>query len=329
MPSGASPTPRHQRRQLWLPVLMVVAVVLSGCQEPTADTRASARPSPAVSRPSTTPGPAKEPAVPEEDADGSLVPEGLSTGKPAPAPVTGGRRLFGADISWPQCPKGMGIKYKETLGAPMPTKAARFVIIGLTNGPSFTPNPCLADQVAWARQRRMLAAAYAVVSWPHQGRVDDLGSRGPYDSSRLGRLGNVGYQAAAYTVRQMRRAGLPSPIVWLDVEPVGHFEWKGTVQEQAAVVSGSVRGYRDAGLRVGLYSTPAMYRAIAGGLRLGVPEWRAAGQTSMREALSRCGREWSIAGGPGVFGQWVENGRDRNVTCPGVDLELSEYFHRF
>ncbi len=319
----------HLPRQLWFPLLMVVALVLAGCQEPSGNTLATARPSASSSRTTPTPAPTTKPAPPAEDADGSLVPEGLSTGEPAGATGTGGRRIFGADISWPQCPKGMGIKYKETLGAPMPTDAARFVIIGLTNGPSFTPNPCLADQVAWARQRRMLTAAYAVVSWPHQGRVDELGSKGPHDSSRLGQLRNVGYQAAAYTVGQMRRAGLLSPIVWLDVEPVGHFEWEGTVEEQAAVVSGSVRGYRDAGLRVGLYSTPAMYRAIAGGLKLRVPEWRAAGQTSMREALSRCGRDWSIAGGPGVFGQWVEAGRDRNVTCPGADLRLADYFHQF
>ena len=100
-------------------------------------------------------------------------------------------------------------------------------------------------------------------------------------------------------------------------------------EEHAAVVQGTVRGYRDAGLQVGVYSTPAIWSRIVGGLRFGVPEWRAAGQTSMAEALSRCGRDWSIQGGRGVFGQWVEDNRDRNVTCPGVDLRLSDYFHQF
>ena len=41
----------------------------------------------------------------------------------------------GADISWPNCPKGMGIPSRRTLGLPMPKKHAQFAIIGLTNGP--------------------------------------------------------------------------------------------------------------------------------------------------------------------------------------------------
>ena len=274
-----------------------------------------------------TPRPAKPKPRTPLDADGALVPSNLGEAvkKVDRLGSTRGARLFGADLGWPQCPKGMGIKHKETLGAPMPTEAARFVIIGLTNGPSFTPNPCLRDQVAWARQRKLLTAAYAVVSWPHQKTVDAMGGAG----SRLDQLRTVGRKAAAYTITQMRGAGLNSPIVWVDVEPVNHYEWRGTTQEQAAVVEGTIAGYRDAGLRVGVYSTPAMYRAIVGDLRLGVPEWRAAGQTSMAEALSRCGDDWSIAGGPGVFGQWVEDNRDRNVTCPGVDLRLGDYFQKF
>ena len=33
-------------------------------------------------------------------------------------------------------------------------REAEFVILGLTNGPGFTANPCLAEQVAWVRERR-------------------------------------------------------------------------------------------------------------------------------------------------------------------------------
>jgi hypothetical protein len=312
--------------------LACVAMLLSGCgsaAEDKAQDKADTEATPASPAPTATKAPNAKPS-PTPEGDGVLVPKGLKTGAPADAlGSTGGRRLFGADYSWPQCPKGMGIPQKRTLGAPMPTDAARFVIIGLTNGPSFTRNPCLADQVAWAKQRKLLTAAYAVVSWPHQKTVDELGSKGPFGTSRLDQLRNVGHQAARYTIGQMRSAGLPSPIVWVDVEPVNDFAWSGTTQEQAAVVEGTVRGYTDAGLRVGIYSTPAMYEAIVGGLRFGVPEWRAAGQTSMAEALRRCGPDWSIQGGQGVFGQWVEDNRDRNVTCPGVDLRLGEYFHQF
>jgi hypothetical protein len=45
--------------------------------------------------------------------------------------------------------------------------------------------------------------------------------------------------------------------------------------------------------------------------------------------LSRCGDDWVIQGGSGVLGQWVEAGRDRNVTCPGVSADLDRWFHRY
>ena len=38
----------------------------------------------------------------------------------------------------------MGIEHKETSGQPMPTEEAEYVVIGLTNGPGFHANPCLA-----------------------------------------------------------------------------------------------------------------------------------------------------------------------------------------
>ena len=63
-----------------------------------------------------------------------------------------------------------------------------------------------------------------------------------------------------------------------------------------------------------------------GDLSLGVPEWRAAGQTSRAEAESRCGRDWVIQGGEAVLGQWVEDSRDKNVTCPGAERDLGEFF---
>jgi hypothetical protein len=65
----------------------------------------------------------------------------------------------GADISWPNCPKGEGIPTRRTRGKPLPKPSAHFVVIGLTNGPGFYPNPCIASQLQWVRaHHRMLAA---------------------------------------------------------------------------------------------------------------------------------------------------------------------------
>lgn len=239
--------------------------------------------------------------------------------------------VYGGDISWPQCPPGMGIPEKQGLGMPMPRADAEYVVLGLTNGPGFTPNPCLADQVQWAKANDVLVSVYAVSSYPSQATLQQYGADGPHDAStKLGRLRNVGYQQARYNIGTMGQVGLLSPIVWIDIEPVPNFEWSSDLRANAAVIQGVARGYVDAGFAIGVYSTPALYRGVVGDLSLGgVPEWRAAGHTSADEARSRCGPDWSIQGGPAVMGQWVEDRRDRNLTCPGIAADLGRWFHRF
>ncbi|WP_183100448.1 hypothetical protein [Nocardioides pelophilus] len=238
--------------------------------------------------------------------------------------------VLGADISWPQCPKGMGIPEKRSLGLPMPVQEAEFVVIGLTNGPGFTPNPCLADQVAWVQERELMASAYAVASYPDAATLEKYAWDGPYDGSRLvGRLRNVGYQQARFNIDSLVDSGLQTPIVWIDVEPVPLFEWSSDPVANAAVVAGAARAYTEAGYTIGVYSTPYLWEGVVGSFRLGVPEWRAAGQTSREEAFSRCGDDWSIQGGRAVLGQWVADSRDHNITCPDIALDLGRWFHRY
>jgi hypothetical protein len=238
--------------------------------------------------------------------------------------------VVGGDVSWPQCPKGLGIPEKPTLGLPMPLDSARFVILGLTNGPGFTPNPCLADQVRWVGERHLMAAAYAVSSYPDPSTVARLGGQGPFDGgTRLGALRNVGYQQAAFNLATMRRAGLQTPIVWMDVEPVPVFSWSDDTVANAAVVEGAARGYADAGYAVGAYSTQTLWRTVVGDLELGLPEWRAAGQTSRTEALRRCGADRMFQGGRAVLAQWVEAGRDHDITCPGTARMLAAWFQQY
>jgi hypothetical protein len=224
----------------------------------------------------------------------------------------------------------MGIPEKRSLGAPLPLDTAEYVILGLTNGPGFTPNPCLPDMVDWVRERGLLVAAYAVGSFPDDATIERYADLGPFDAgTRDGALANVGYQQARFNVTSMLRTGLETPVVWIDVEPVPDFEWSSDTEANAAVVRGLARGYRSAGYRIGVYSTPLLWETVVGDLSLGVPEWRAAGQTSRAEAQSRCGADWVIQGGPAVLAQWVEVGRDHNITCPGTADEMRRWFHRY
>ena len=280
----------------------------------TEEPRPSKSPKPRPSKTSRTPSPSPTIAVPD-----LLVPPSYD------------RIVTGGDISWPQCPEGMGIPEKPTLGMPMPLSSAEFVILGLTNGPGFTPNPCLGDQVQWVKTRHLMAAAYAVNSYPDDETLATYGSKGPYDgSTRLGALRNVGYQQALFNLGTMEAAGLQTPIIWLDVEPVPVFEWSTDKVANSAVVEGAARGYTDAGYQIGAYSTPVLWDTVVGDFTLGgIPEWRAAGQTSREEALARCGPDWSFQGGPGVIGQWVEFSRDLNVTCPGASRQMFRWFAQY
>jgi len=270
-------------------------------------------------------------ATPSIEGNGELVPvlpDLTQTPKPSGSVTSG--RTFGADASWPQCPKGMGIPEKRTEGKPMPTAVARFVVLGLTNGPSFVANPCLASQVQWVKDRHLMVAAYSVVSYPDRRTLRELGDQGPYPGgTRLGALRNVGYQAALFNIATMAHAGLQTPVVWIDVEPVTGFDWSPDRAANAAVVQGVARGYQEGGFRIGFYSIGSLWTRVVGPLRLGIAEWRPAGERGLREAVDRCGQEWSFQGGPGVLGQWIEDHRDRNVTCPGAVPDLSRWFHQY
>ncbi|MGH3413189.1 MAG: hypothetical protein ACRDPH_08945 [Marmoricola sp.] len=316
-------------------LLGLLVLGLCGCGP---GSRAAPDPPPSASppgpAPSATPPPVRPSASPSTNAQGNgvMVPPLPDLSRfPAREPhPPGPASRIGADVSWPQCPKGTGIAHKRGEGRPMPTPAARFVVLGLTNGPSFVPNPCLADQVRWVRARHLLAAAYAVVSYPDAHTLDELGDDGPYDGgTRTGALANTGYRAALFDVATMHRTGLRTPVVWVDVEHVPYVPWSPDTRANAAVVRGAVSGFRDAGFEVGVYSTLSLWRDIVGDLRLGLPAWRPAGHTSMREALRRCRDDWSFQGGHGVLAQWVDATGDRDIVCPGAGRDPSRWFHRY
>ena len=232
---------------------------------------------------------------------------------------TAGGLVIGRDVSWPNCPKGLGIPSRRTQGKPMPPASARFVVIGLTNGPAFHPNPCLEEQVAFARLQHLWTAAYAVVTYPTRSQLREYGSPS-----------NAGWAQATQNVAAMRATGLTSPIVWVDVEPVSPpAPWSGRVRANRAVLDGAIAAYRDAGLRVGFYSTPSMWRSIVGPVRYGFPEWRTAGLSTRRAALARC-RGPQFQGGRAVLAQWYSTREDFDLLCPGrpAGEVLAEFFTR-
>jgi len=250
--------------------------------------------------------------------------------KRAPDPEPDRRTAVGRDISWPNCPRGMGIPARRSPGNPMPPPSATFVVIGLTNGPAFHSNPCLRSQVDYARRHGMWTAAYAVATYPTRGQLRQYGGAGPRPgATRRDRLWNAGWAQARQNMTAMRAARLRSPIVWVDVEPVTPpAPWSGRLRENRAVLEGSLAAYRRAGLRVGLYSTPTMWRGIVGDVRYGLPEWRTAGLSPRRAALAACGPTRRFQSGAPVLTQWYTAREDFDMLCPGrpPGKVLREYF---
>jgi hypothetical protein len=230
-----------------------------------------------------------------------------------------GVRLTGGDISWPNCPKGMGIPSRLSEGQPLPGASASFAVIGLTNGPGFTPNPCLAAQVAWASSRGLWTSAYAMTTFPTALELAAYGVSGPWSAiDSIGQLRNAGYAQALVNVAAMSATGLHVPFVWVDVEPYAVAPWSRSIADNRDVVRGVVRGYQDSGYRVGFYSYDGGWRAVVGAWRKpAYPAWLPVGHSTngLAVASARCASA-SFSGGEVLLAQWVDASRDQDVTCP-------------
>ncbi|HSV41170.1 MAG TPA: hypothetical protein VLI04_20580 [Nocardioidaceae bacterium] len=204
----------------------------------------------------------------------------------------------------------------------MPRRTARFVVVGLTNGPAFHPNPCIDTQLEWIRDRGLGVAAYAVANYPSRDRLKEYGDAGPFDAStRLGRLSNTGYAQAEFNLATMAGVDLASPVIWVDVEPYPLFPWSSDVRANKAVVDGILSRYREAGHIVGFYSAQGLWHEVLGGTTYGLPEWRTAGTLGRTDARERCKDAYAFQGGPSVISQWYIDTHDFDITCPGTKLE--------
>ena len=238
----------------------------------------------------------------------------------------------GYDISWPNCPKGMGIPSRPTLGNPMPKATTDFVVIGLTNGPGFYPNPCLQKHVDWAKKHHVWTAPYAFMTYPTAKQLKKYGSKGPYEgTSKTTRLRNAGYAEAMFNVASMQRVGLEASFIWVDVEysrkPA---PWSSSRKHNKAALDGALRAYRDSGLTYGFYASIDPWQHLIGNARYKAPEWRTVGPAKKSTALAKC-RTKSTQGGKVVLAQWWNKKSDFDVVCPGfrTDEKMATYFHRY
>jgi hypothetical protein len=238
-----------------------------------------------------------------------------TTAASAPA-ATSRPVVHGGDVSWPNCPKGEGIPSRRSEGEPMPTAAARFVIVGVTNGPGFHANPCLGRELGWVRRHHRRLGGYALTTYPTAGQIRRYARTGPFTGrGTRAALRNAGYAEGRFNIVVMGRAHMLVPMIWVDVEPYPAAPWSASIQHNRAVVVGAMRAYRDAGFAVGLYSNPNGWPEVVGNWRLPVvPTWSTVGYRGEKKARHSCAA--GPSGGPTWIAQWWVGHRDLDLTCP-------------
>ncbi|WIB63239.1 hypothetical protein [Curtobacterium sp. MCBD17_040] len=234
---------------------------------------------------------------------------------------------LGNDVSWPQCHRAL------------PAGQA-FAVIGVNDGSGTTTNPCLAAQLAWARDSaggagQPRAALYVNTAnpgrhvpgggWPTSN-VDPEGARvtSVYGVCTPGSDGVAcsymdGWDIA---VRDVVDRGVSHPAAyrwWLDVETGATWRDPAT---NVAVLDGMTDAFAARGIAVGLYSTGYQWGIISGGTTpnsalASAPSWIATGETPLARAKEACAGPGLVDGGVAMV-QYVVGG-----VASGLDFDWS------
>ncbi len=250
----------------------------------------------------------------------------------------------GYDVSWPQCPAGVGTtipgtSYGVGLGNPMPPTTTDFMVIGLTAGLPFYRNPCLADQVRYAVGNGIPRGVYTMAAYPTPAQLSSYGAKGPRSGSTLSdQLFNTGYAMAQFDLSSLHVVGLSVPFVWIDVEtrpkaPTPPNWPTNNAANNITVLQGIAAGFRAAGIATGWYSvrtawgytdtSGTLHPGITGAWQDGGPMWRAGDYdptlSGYAAAESICNPPLasvpSLNGGPIWMGQRVSGSYDLDATC--------------
>jgi hypothetical protein len=229
-----------------------------------------------------------------------------------------------------------------------------FGVIGVNGGSSFTKNPCLAEQLGWAKSLPDPPAFYMNTGnpgpaysthWP-------IGQWGPQpcpagSPNAIGCSFDYGWNAAkdafskamdgAQALHHYDRATAHERVAnvrwWLDVEILnswqtlehGYGPKRASQARDANALLGSIRALWDSGVQhVGIYSTRYQWHVIAGPYSV-TRGWFAsnaawlAGFDDYPLAVAGCSRP-SFTGGPVLMTQYLApDGFDGNVWCdPGA-----------
>lgn len=205
-----------------------------------------------------------------------LAPLLLVSGDPGARQVAHAQTGF--SISWPQCKQGY---------PPAPFAVA---IVGVNHGRPFSQNPCLASEYAWARSGGHQPGLYLNLQFGRSA----VGPRrcGPDDTPCLAY--NYGYNAAQLSFAYAEIQGVDAASWWLDIEMAN--PWSKAPNHNVAIIQGAAEYLRGRQRKVGVYSTPRIWREVTMDWRGGLAVWLG-GADRLPAAARRCGAERSFGGG--------------------------------
>jgi hypothetical protein len=204
----------------------------------------------------------------------------------------------GYDISYPQC------------GGAYPTNVL-FGIVGVNDGIVYSANPCLASELAWAKQQSgQPAALYANTAdpgptlsthWPTGQSFPQTCDTGNLDSTACSY--DYGWNAAANSYADAVAAYTSlnqTPQLnewWLDLETAN--SWEQNTANNVSELQGEVAYLQSQAVGlIGFYASSNAWQTITGGTTTFsfLPSWRA-GIGSKAKAQSYCGTN-GVTGGP-------------------------------
>jgi len=252
-------------------------------------------------------------------------------GKPKP-PSGSTPELVGYDISYPQC------------GRRLPSDHY-FGIVGVNGGTAAIENPCLSEQLAWAKTAKDGSAQDKIqlyVNTANPGEVIDQittwptsnTAENPYEecdgTNTLACSWQYGWnrsvEAEGYFAEAAQQAGVSSILngytVWLDVETMNTWQASslGAFERNVATLEAMTEFYESKGATVGIYSTAYQWGEITGNQISadsnlnGLGNWRPSG-ASLSNAINNCSVKSLTPGGAIVLTQYVKKNLDHNHSC--------------
>jgi hypothetical protein len=180
--------------------------------------------------------------------------EGTGTGSFAGSSYPSGS--FGYDISKWQCPSN---------GGSLPPSPHTVGLVQVEE-PGY-PNPCLAQEAAWAGGGLNLYIYLNAGS-------DNLGSDPACQATLSPQSCDYGFNAAVQAFNDAQAANVYTSVAWwLDVEDSSLL---GNTGATSALVQGAIDGLRYAGINsVGIYASPGNWQHLVGNYQPAVPYWAA------------------------------------------------------